>query len=170
MTYDKYLVKWSAYSGVLLLVYIVQFNVVGYIPFYSTSPLVFPLCAVMIGYFEGQMAGVTWGLVVGILCDAAFYDGSGRWTIGLALIGLLVGAASRYGLHQSLLGAFLSTLVGLVLVELGRVAGFAFQGTIDLAPVLTAALWEIVWSLVLSVPLYGLFHWVYSRVPKSTVL
>lgn len=170
MTYDKYIAKWSAYSAVLLLIYILQFNVLGFIPFYGATPLLFPLCPIMLGYFEGQMAGVCCGLVAGVLCDAAFVDGSGQWTLLLPLMGLLVGAASRYGLHQSFLGALISTLITLSLVALCRIVSFALSGFADLALVAEIALCELGWSLLLSIPLYLIYDWVFQRVPKYTVL
>lgn len=170
MTYDKHIAKWSAYGLVLLLIYIIQFNALGYISFYGATPLLFPLCPIILGYFEGQMAGVCCGLVTGILCDAAFVEASGQWTLFLSLMGLLVGAASRYGLHQSLLGALISILTTLFLVALYRIASFALTGFSNLALVAEVALCELGWSLLLAIPLYLIYRWVYMRVPKYTVL
>ena len=118
----------------------------------------------------GTTAGAGFGLFVGILCDAAYFNTDGAMTVGLCLIGVGAGALAQYVLRQNLVGCLLCSFAALALIDGVRIAARLLAGRGELAAMLGLAGREILWSLVFVFPVYALFLWVFRRVPKKTVL
>ena len=114
--------------------------------------------------------GAGFGLFVGILCDAAYFNTDGAMTVGLCLIGVGAGALAQYVLRQNLVGCLLCSFAALALIDGVRIAARLLAGRGELAAMLGLAGREILWSLVFVFPVYALFLWVFRRVPKKTVL
>ena len=170
MTTGRFYIKWGAYVLALLPVIFIESCLLGFIPFWGATPLVLPLCAIMVAVMEGGLAGAGFGLLVGVLCDALLFGATGWWTLGLPFLGLATGLTSRYGLRQNLVGCLLCSTVVLLFIEALQVLRHLFLQTASLQVLLGVAIPELLWSLLFVVPLYHLFYWVYQRVPKRTVL
>ena len=170
MTTSDFCIKWGAYGLALLPVWLFERYMLGYLPFPGALPLLLPRAAIAVAVLEGGVAGAGFGLAVGFLCDQAYFGAAGGWTIGLALLGAGAGIASRYGLRQNLAGCLLCSAAGLVLIDGVRALALLLPGKAGIHAVLAVALPEILWSMVFVFPVYGLFRWVFLRVPKRTVL
>lgn len=132
--------------------------------------MVIPLCAVVLASFEGHIGCPIYGMFVGILCDCIFVGSVGQWTVGLAILAHLVSILSRYTFRQSLLGCLITSLFSLFLIETVRMLFFLLAGVTDLSPRVHVAIYELGWSLLMVIPLYFIYRWVFARVPKFTVL
>ena len=150
MTRQDFLIKWGVYALALVPVWFLELFVLNRFPLFGVAPMLLPLAAVCVAVLEGTTAGAGFGLFVGILCDAAYFNTDGAMTVGLCLIGVGAGA--------------------LALIDGVRIAARLLAGRGELAAMLGLAGREILWSLVFVFPVYALFLWVFRRVPKKTVL
>ncbi len=170
MTRSDFMIKWGVYALAALPVWLLELYVLNRFPVLGVSPMLMPLAAVAVAVLEGATAGGGFGLFTGILCDAAYHDTDGGMTLGLCLIGVCAGALSRYALRQNLAGCLLCSLGALTAIDAVRILVRLLQRAAPLEALLAVALPEIAWSMVFVLPVYGLFYWVFQRVPKKTVL
>lgn len=168
MTRHDFTVKWTVFAVALLPVWIFETYVFARIPVFGVKPMLLPLAAVAVATLEGGFSGGAFGLTVGILCDA-LYGTDGGMTIGLALIGAAAGLAAQYLLRQNLLGCFLCSLGGLLLLSACRISWRLLAGAAELGPMLTVAGKEILWSMVFVTPIYLIFRWVHERTQFATL-
>ena len=170
MTRQDFLIKWGVYALALVPVWFLELFVLNRFPLFGVAPMLLPLAAVCVAVLEGTTAGAGFGLFVGILCDAAYFNTDGSMTVGLCLIGVGAGALAQYVLRQNLVGCLLCSFAALALIDGVRIAARLLAGRGELAAMLGLAGREILWSLVFVFPVYALFLWVFRRVPKKTVL
>ena len=170
MTRQDFLIKWGVYALALLPVWLCEAYVLNRFPVLGVIPMLLPLAAVCVAVLEGATAGAGFGLFVGVVCDAAYFNADGSFTIGLCLIGLGAGVLAQYVLRQNLAGCLLCSLAALAVIDAGRMLLRLLAGSAGLPAMLSLAGREILWSMVFVFPVYALFLWVFRRVPKKTVL
>ncbi|WP_297290314.1 rod shape-determining protein MreD [uncultured Flavonifractor sp.] len=170
MTRQDFFIKWGVYTLALLPVWFCELYVLNRFPLFGVAPMLLPLAAMAVAVLEGTMAGAGFGLGVGILCDAVYFNPDGAMTLGLCLLGFGAGALAQYVLRQNLLGCLLCSLLALVCIDAVRILARLLAGSEALPAMLSLAGREIAWSMVFVFPIYALFLWVFRRVPKKTVL
>lgn len=170
MTRQDFLIKWLVYALALIPVLILSLFVFPLIPIFGTVPALLPVAAISVAVLEGPAGGAGFGLLVGILTDALIPGIPGTMTFALSFLGACSGAAARYGVQQNLAGCLICSGGSLFLINLVRVIYLFLRGTAPLGPLLLTAAGEILWSLVFLPVVYGIFLWVFHRVPKATVL
>lgn len=170
MTRQDFLIKWLVYALALLPILILTLFLFPRIPVFGTVPALLPVAAITVAVLEGPVGGAGFGLFVGILADALIPGIPGTMTFALSFLGACSGAAARYGVHQNLIGCLICSGGSLFLINLVRVIYLFLCGTAPLPPLLLTAAGEIIWSLVFLPVVYGIFLWVFHRVPKATVL
>ncbi len=170
MTRQDFLIKWGVYALALLPVWFCEVFLLNRFPLFGVAPMLLPLAAIAVAVLEGTVAGAGFGLGVGILCDAVYFNPDGAMTVGLCLLGVGAGALSQYVVRQNLVGCLLCSLLALVCIDGVRVLANLLTGAAALPVLLSLAGREIAWSMVFVLPVYALFLWVFRRVPKKTVL
>lgn len=170
MTRRDLILKWLLYALALLPILALDLYVLPWFPLFGTIPMLLPVAAITVAVLEGPAAGAGFGLFVGVLSDALIPGLPGAMTLGLSLLGLGAGAAARYGVRQNLLGCLLCSAGALVVIDLIRVAAGLLRGRASLLELLAVALPEIFWSLVFLPLIYGIFRWVFHRVPRASIL
>ncbi len=170
MTRRDFLIKWLVYALALLPILILTLFLFPRIPLFGITPALLPVAAITVAVLEGPVGGTGFGLFVGILADAMIPGIPGTMTFALAFLGACSGAAARYGVHQNLLGCLICSGISLSLINLVRVLFLFLRNTAPMGPLLLTAVGEIFWSLVFLPLIYGIFRWVFQRVPKATVL
>ena len=184
MTRQDFLIKWGVYALALLPVWFCEVYILNRIPVLGVIPMLLPLAAVCVAVLEGATAGAGFGLFVGMLCDAVYFNADGAMTVVVCLIGVGAGALAQYVLRQNLLGCLLCSLLALMAIDMVRiltrlflwfllalvVAGSLGADVSSVIAMLSVAGREILWSMVFVFPVYALFLWVFRRVPKKTVL
>lgn len=170
MTTKDFCIKWLAYALALLPVWFAEAFLLSAIPLFGIKPMLLPLAAVAVATLEGAVGGAGFGLAVGALMDATLPGFPGVLVVLMTLLGLGAGLLSRYVLRQNLVGCFLCSMMTLCLIDLGRVASRLVTGAAPLPALLSLAGKEILWSMCFVPLVYGLFLWVFNRVPKATVL
>lgn len=170
MTRQDFLIKWGVYALALLPVWFCEVFLLNRFPLFGVAPMLLPLAAIAVAVLEGTVAGAGFGLGVGILCDAVYFNPDGAMTVGLCLLGVGAGALSQYVVRQNLVGCLLCSLLALVCIDGVRVLANLLTGAAALPVLLSLAGREIAWSMEFVLPVYALFLWVFRRVPKKTVL
>lgn len=170
MTRQDFLIKWGVYALALLPVWFCEVFLLNRFPLFGVAPMLLPLAAIAVAVLEGTVAGAGFGLGVGILCDAVYFNPDGAMTVGLCLLGVGAGALSQYVVRQNLVGCLLCSLLALVCIDGVRILANLLTGAASLPVLLSLAGREIAWSMVFVLPVYALFLWVFRRVPKKTVL
>ena len=154
MTRSDFGLKWTAYGVALTLVFILNYFVLNFFPFVSV-PLLIPMMVVAVGVLEGARPGAGFGMAAGVLLSAATH-GSVLWVCGLSLVGWVYGLLTRYVLRRDFVGFFLAALtVGGLRAAALLVLGLV-RGTAELPVLASVALPEYLWTMIFSVPVYGL--------------
>lgn len=170
MTRRDFILKWLLYALALLPILALQLYVLPWAPIFGTVPNLLPVAAVTLTVLEGMEAGGCFGLAAGILSDALIPGLSGPMTVGLALMGMCAGATARYGLRQNLLSCLICSAGALTIINLFRVLYWLLNQRASLPELLRVAVPEILLSLVFLPLIYGIFKWVWQRVPRVSVL
>ena len=139
MTRQDFLIKWGVYALALVPVWFLELFVLNRFPLFGVAPMLLPLAAVCVAVLEGTTAGAGFGLFVGILCDAAYFNTDGAMTVGLCLIGVGAGALAQYVLRQNLVGCLLCSFAALALIDGVRIAARLLAGRGELAAMLGLA-------------------------------
>ncbi len=156
--------KWLIYALGLLAVWAAEALVLWRFPVFGVIPVLLPLAAVAVAFWEGARRGAVFGLCVGVLADAVYPGVPGGMTLGLCLMGFCVGAASQYGIRQTFLGYLLCAAVSMAALELFRVLGLLLIQLGSLEALSWVALKEGLWSLCFTVLIYPLFKLIYDKV------
>lgn len=170
MSQRDFILKWLLYALALLPILILEQYVLPWFPIFGIVPVLLPTAAIILAVLEGPVAGAGFGLFVGILIDALSPDLVGIMTLGLSLLGLAAGTAARYGVRQNMLGCLICSACALCVINFARIVYFLLRGIASLWPLLSVALPEIIISLVFLPLIYGIFLWVYRRVPQASLL
>lgn len=170
MTRRDFLLKWLLYALGLIPVLALGLYVLPQFPIFGIIPTLLPVAAITVAVLEGPVAGAGFGLFVGILSDSLIPGIPGSMTFGLAFLGLCAGAAARYGVRQNMLGCLICSSGALIVINLIRISFLLLRGTASLGVLLSVALPEIFWSLVFLPLIYGIFLWIYQRVPKPSLI
>ena len=91
MTRSDFIIKWGVYTLALVPVWILELYVLSRYPLFGVKPMLLPLAVVAVAVLEGSTAGGGFGLFVGVLCDACYHDTFGGMTLGLCLVGVIIG-------------------------------------------------------------------------------
>lgn len=156
--------KWLLYALALALVWFAESQLLWRFPVFGVIPVLLPLAAVAAAFWEGARCGAVFGLCVGVLADAVYPGTPGGMTLGLCLLGFVVGAASQYGIRQAFLGYLLCSGASMAALELAKVAGHLLSRTGALEALGRVALKEGLWSLCFTVLIYPLFKLVFDKV------
>lgn len=170
MTTKDFTIKWLAYALALLPVWFAETFLLSRFPVFGVKPMLLPLAAIAVATLEGATAGAGFGLAVGVLFDAVTPGVPGVVTFLMALLGLGAGLLAQYALRQDLIGCFICSALALVGLDTLRIGARLAAGTAALEAMAPVAGREILWSLCFVPLVYLLFHWVFQRVPKATVL
>jgi uncharacterized membrane protein len=165
MTRRDFIWKWASYSVVLVVVTILNYNVLTLLPL-GAVPGLLPTLAVAVGILEGAAAGAGFGLAAGVM-QAAATHGSFGWVVVLAAAGWLCGLLAQYVLRRDIVGYLLACLVAGLLREGLEVGLRLLVGTAELSVLLQVAIPEYVWTIVFSIPVYGMCHFCcqhYGRI------
>ena len=160
--------KYMVYGGELFLIYILQFTP-GLIPtLFGEPPMMLTVCAISISLFEGDVAGMWFGLAAGLLLDIGSTAPFGLYgLIHMSLCfgcGMLVMYLMRNNLATSLiLGAAAVVVTALLQWVLLSGAGLADTG-LFLAGILLP---RLIWSLAFMPAFYYLNRAITTRMYDS---
>lgn len=170
MARRDFILKWLLYAAALFPILALDLYVMPRLPIFGIIPSLLPMAAVTVAMLEGPVAGTGFGLFVGILHDALVPGLPGVMIIGLTLLGGAAGTLSRYGMQKNMLGCLACCTGTLAIINTVRLFYHLLRGTASLWQLLAVAVPEILISLVFLPLIYGIFLWVYRRVPQASLL
>lgn len=137
----------------LFVLYILQAFVFPRVIFWGVKPLIIPVAAIGVGYFNGGMKGGIFGLFCGLFCDVSF-DSTPLFTFLLPLLGLAAGMASQYYLIPGPFSYALCTLFGLIIVSFFQMFSFIVFRNVNIAAAAETSLYQSLYSLIFALLLY----------------
>lgn len=162
MTRRDDILRWTAYGLALLLVMGAERLILNRIPVYGAIPVLLPLALVACAVLEGAKAGAAYGIAVGVLMTVG--AGGGHWrVIVCSAAGLGAGLLARYVIRHDFVGHLLCCLAVLLLRLAWCVGVRLLDGAATAEVLLSVAIPELLWSMVLSVPVYFLYRFVCRR-------
>lgn len=160
---NRALPKWLTYSGAFFLFFFLERCVLNRWPLWGGTPMLAPLTAAAVGFFEGAFAGSLFGLGTGLLSALAIGPGSARLVWCYTAIGIACGATLNKALGRTFPGYLLCALGSLAFLEGGQLLIRLLFLDGEPRPVLTLAGAEGLYSLLLAPVIYLVFWAVYRR-------
>jgi len=143
---------------IMLLCYFLQSAVFSRILIFGVSPLILPLVAIGAGLLGSTGWGGAFGLLCGILCDAALGGSGVLFTISLTVMGFLSGFLGDFTLARgfpSFLFLSVCTLLLSAFLQSFRLLVFAHA---DVWALVSTGLLQVLSSAVFILPLYFCIH------------
>ena len=151
MTRRDITLKWIAYLVGLAVITIFNYNVFSWLPI--SLPLLLPMAAVAVGTLEGPKFGAGFGMVAGFVMSTAGHR-SLVCIILLSLFAWLTGLLTVHALRRDLVGHLICAAGTMLLWEAWQVGFRLVTHTAEVRLLLSIALPELLWTLVLSFPVY----------------
>lgn len=155
---------WTGYAVAFLIGQFFYAGIFARFPLMGSVPVLLPAAVAIVAVLEGSTAGSVFGLCAGLfVCLAPGQAGAGMILLG-ALLGMLCGFAAQRRLRRPFWPCMLEVLVSLFLTELVRTGWELYSGAGSFGVLCRIAGWELVYSLLLAVPLYPLFRFVHQKL------
>ena len=162
MTRRDYILQWTAYGIALLVVAGLERLIFNRIPVLGVIPVLLPLALAACAVFEGAKSGAGYGIAVGVMMTVG--AGGGYWRLVVcAAAGLGCGLLARYVIRHDFVGHLLCSLLVLFLRMVWCVGTRYLTGAASLPVLINVAFPELLWSMVLSVPIYFIYRFVCRR-------
>lgn len=135
------------YFGFILAALFIQNSILDKITILGARAMFLPLVAIAIGFFEGGVWGVAFGLLLGLFTDMSLGGATVLFTVFMPLMGFAAGVLTTFFLTRRFVAFFIISLAALVLSALFQSFGLlVFSGT-DPFPVLITAGLQVLWSV-----------------------
>ena len=145
--------KCVAYGLALAAVAVLNYTLFVSLPL--PVPLLLPMLTVAAGTLEGAGFGSGLGAAAGLLMSAAGH--AGLWVIPLlALLGWAAGVLAQQVLRRDLIGHLVCAAGAMLLWELWQVGSRLIRGVAGARALLQTAWPELLWTMILSLPVYAL--------------
>ena len=164
MTRRDWLYKWFVYGLGLLPLWLLDAYLLPRYPIWGITPMLLIPILVSVAVMEGAYAGAGFGMVVGLLWEAAYAGGFGSMILFMTLLGTACGALSQYALSQSIAGCMLCTTGALLVLDGARVARGLITNAASLGPLLRVAVPECLLTLLWTPLIYLIFRQIFRRV------
>lgn len=164
MTRRDWLNKWLHYLLALLPVWWLDAYILTRFPVLDVSAVLLPVAVTAVGVLEGVAGGAGFGFGAGLLWATAYAGGAGERVLLLTLVGMFTGALAQYALARTLMGCVLCSACALGALELLDIVIELFFVRADLWALLCVAVPQLLWTLVWTPVVYGIFYRVYDRV------
>jgi rod shape-determining protein MreD len=103
--------KWAVYTLIFILLSVFQLQVAFYPKFMDVTPLFLIPAVIVTAMFEGDTAGGIFGIVAGLIWDSGTGRVFGFNALFLMVIGICIGLFVKFLFKNTLLNAFLFTIV-----------------------------------------------------------
>ena len=139
---------------VMLLCYFFQSAVFSRLRIFGAAPLILPLAAVGAGLLGSSGWGGAFGLLCGILCDAALGGGGLLFTVALTVMGFLSGLLGELVMAKGFPSYLLLSLACLILSAFLQMFRLLFFDHAAPWPLLRTGLMQTLASAIFILPLY----------------
>lgn len=159
---------WMGYTAAFLTAWFFSAGCCVHFPLMGSLPDLVPVCIAFAAVLEGSFAGSVFGLCLGLFsCLAQGGSGAGMIFFG-AVIGMLAGLWQQHRLRRHWYACLSSAFLALVGVNALRILlRLVFTGGGSLAVMCRIAAFEVVYSMLLALPVYPLFRFIHRRLGTS---
>ena len=164
MTRRDQIHKWFFYALGLFPIWVLDAYILNRLPVFGVIPMLLPLAVVSVAVLEGAYAGTGFGLAVGLLWGLSYPGGFGALVFGMALTGMLTGAAAQYVLNQNFFSCLLCSAIAFGVLDGLQLVRALFIRLDSLDVLLQVAVPEVLWSLCWTPVVYLIFRLVARRV------
>lgn len=135
------------YFGFLLAALFVQNSILDKISVLGVRAMFLPVVAVAIGFFEGGVWGVAFGLLLGLFTDMSIGGGSVLFVVFMPIMGFAAGLLTTFFLTKRFVAFFIISLAALAISALLQSFGILVFSDTDPLPVLITGALQTLWSL-----------------------
>lgn len=135
------------YFGFILAALLVQNSILDKITILGVRAMFLPVVAVAIGFFEGGVWGVAFGLLLGLFTDMSFGDGGVLFTIYMPIMGFAAGSLTSFFLTKRFVAFFIISAAALVFTAVFQSFGLLVFSETNPVPVLITGGLQILWSI-----------------------
>ena len=147
-------VRWLVYLALAAVCYLLQACVFSRMPILGAGPLILPVAVACVALWEGADRGALFGLLAGVLCDAAMGRPAVMYTLLLTALGVGVGALSEKLLRRGLLGCLACSFLVLAVCILLHAAGLVFLYRAPLGVLAASGGVQLGYSMLFALPVY----------------
>ena len=116
-------------------------------------PYALPAAAVAVGMFEGPVAGVLYGLLLGFFADMAFVENTVLFTVMFPMLAFAAGFVSQFFINRRFFAFMGAAAVGLLLTAFGQLLHTSAMDGFSTVMVRSVIL-QTLWSLPLAALTY----------------
>lgn len=135
------------YALIMIVMLAVQEMALSRVTIFGVRAMIMPLFPVAVGMLQGGMWGMCFGLVCGMLTDAAFSETLVLFTILFPVIGFFATAAERFLISRRLVAFFAAGTVALFFTALAQALRTLVMYDASLVPLLHVALLQTLYSM-----------------------
>lgn len=155
--------KWIIYAATGLMLMLIREFVFGRFKLLNVYPVFGGLIVATVAMFEGGIGGASFGLLVGIVKDAALIRGEGFYALTYMICGGLTGVMCRYLFRNKFATALLWSFVTTAFTTLTYFTiFFLIPRRADISAFWTVALPEIFYSIILLPIVYYPIRHIYG--------
>lgn len=158
--HSKNLLRAVLYVLLILAAYVFQATVFCEIPAWGAKPLLLPVAAAAAAMYGGRISGGVFGLIAGVMCDAALCRPAILFTLLLTVSGVIVGVLFETVLVRGFPSYFLCCAALLIISAFCQMFGLAFLHGQSIPALTATALCQTVYSLLFTVPTYWLARFI----------
>ena len=142
------------YAVLLLVVYIFQSMILPFIRVGGLVPLILPIVSTGIAISVGRFAGGVSGLFAGMFTDLSLNQPLALFTVILTISGVVIGTAAETVFAKKFGTYFISCVAVLAFCSVVHLLPLFIAGSAPILTLLNTSLWEIVYSLVFTIPIW----------------
>ncbi len=145
---------------IFIIIYLLQINVFSYLTISRIMPNLLVIYVLFIGLFYSKTAGVTYGIVFGLLTDLFIGRKVGISAIMLGIVGLIGGVFDKNFSKESRMTIMLMVVVSTIVYEIGSymIGHFIYDYIWEIIPFIKILLIESLYNVIITIIFYPLMQ------------
>ena len=164
----KALINVSLIIG-FLIIFILHINLFSNIKIAGVMPNLFIILVLFIGLYISKVAGVTYGVIFGILLDFFIGKKIGIYAIMLGLVGLIGGLLDKNFSKENKITIMVMTSIATIVFEVGVycIGFFVYKYQIEIGGFIKILIIESIYNTSLIIILYPLIQNIGCRIEEE---
>lgn len=168
MKRKRLLITIGLYAIFITVVFVFQGMIFPYLRISGFAPLILPLVSTGFAVNEGRFVGGVTGIFSGILCDMSLNQPVGAFTVLLTFTGLFVGTLADTMITRGYVTYLLFCMGVLAISAIMQMVPLIYIGGIPFQLLLMTAIWQTVYSLIFTIPIWFFVRSIGKRVYRES--